>query len=476
MATNTGSVLVVCRPDNQEHVVETLQPATADVPIETVTSVPDAQSAIETTDVICIVSFVEVRDARGNEWVSGIELYEDVAERSANIPFVLISETGNDDIVQMALDAGVSNLVRPWPGARPERDLREAVEQVVTRRRIYTTVDAVTDGNLDVRIDTADLEGVFREIATRINGMIDSIQDDLRRRERVAGDLDSSIQELRSRSEQVAESSEDISDGTRDMTARIEQANSEVSTLSATVEEIAATSDDVAQTSEDAVEAANDGQQSAESAMEAMENIDEAATGVAEDVTTLQERVDEIDEIVELINDIADQTNILALNANIEAARAGKSGDGFAVVANEVKNLATEAQEHAETIEDMLEGVQRDTETTVESLEQATDEIDTGVSEVEATMDALDDIAEKIRAATTGMEEVANATDDQAASTEEVASMMDEIAAMAEDTADEIQAIAGANSEQVAEISQLEQSMRQLVDDRTSQPVELADD
>lgn len=100
-----------------------------------------------------------------------------------------------------------------------------------------------------------------------------------------------------------------------------------------------------------------------------------------------------------------------------------------------------------------------------------------GVSEVEATMDALDDIAEKIREATTGMEEVANATDDQAASTEEVASMMDKIAEMAEDTADEITEIADANSEQVAEISQLEQSMRQLVeDDQTSRTRELADD
>ncbi|QSG05726.1 hypothetical protein HSR121_1382 [Halapricum desulfuricans] len=57
-------------------------------------------------------------------------------------------------------------------GDRPERDLRE----VVTRRRIYSTADAVSDGNLDVRIDTGDLEGDFRDIATRIDGMIDSFR------------------------------------------------------------------------------------------------------------------------------------------------------------------------------------------------------------------------------------------------------------------------------------------------------------
>jgi methyl-accepting chemotaxis protein len=465
MAASTGRVLVVCRPDNEQEVVETLEPATGTVPVETVSSIPEAESALESEQIICIVSFIEVRDERGNEWISGIKFYERVTAREENVPFVLISETGNEDIVETALDAGVSDLVRPWPGERAERDLTEIVEQIVTRRRIFTTVDAVTQGNLDVRIDAANLDGDFSEIATRVNRMIDSIQEDVQRREAVAHDLDGSIQGLRARSEQVADSSSEITDATRDMTTRIEQANDEVSTLSATVEEIASTSDEVAKTSEQAVDAADAGQESAESAMDAMENIDEAATEVAEDVRSLQERVDEIDEIVELINDIADQTNILALNANIEAARAGEAGSGFAVVANEVKNLATEAQEHAETIERMLDGVQEDTETTVESLEEATDEIETGVEEVGSTMDALDEIAETIREATTGIEEVASATDDQAASAAEVANMMDQIAEMAEETADEIREIADANTEQVDEIGQIEQSMRRLVEE-----------
>jgi methyl-accepting chemotaxis protein len=100
-----------------------------------------------------------------------------------------------------------------------------------------------------------------------------------------------------------------------------------------------------------------------------MEQLDTDREEMLAGVENFQTAVDEISEIVAIIDDIAEQTNILALNALIEAARAGDAGDGFAVVANEVKQLAEESQDQAAEIESLVKTVQKDTEQTAATLE-----------------------------------------------------------------------------------------------------------
>jgi len=275
-------------------------------------------------------------------------------------------------------------------------------------------------------------------------------------------EVEESIAEVTSASESVAESSEGISSTAETMADSMQEVTSEVANVSATVEEVASSAEQVSTTSERARERAEGGYETAEEAIDTMSDIDSAAAEVSEDVSDLRGRVDEIDEIVELINDIADQTNLLALNANIEAARAGEEGEGFAVVANEVKNLAEESQEHASTIESMIGGIKSDTEDTVESLDETTEEIDAGIEMVEETMDALDAIVDAIQEAANGIDEVAEAADDQAASTEEVAAMVDEANAKAEEVSAEIQNIAAANEEQAQKVKDIERAVGRL--------------
>lgn len=275
-------------------------------------------------------------------------------------------------------------------------------------------------------------------------------------------DVNDSVSELTEASEGVAESSEEISKTADEMSTSMEQVTSEVANVSATVEEVASSAEQVSAVSSRAKERAQEGYETAEGAIDSMEDIDTAADDVADDVADLRTRVDDIDEIVELINDIADQTNLLALNANIEAARAGEEGEGFAVVANEVKNLAEESQKHASTIESMIDGIKDDTEDTVESLEDTTAEIDEGIDMVEETMQNLEAVVDSIQEAANGIEEVADAADDQAASTEEVAAMVDEANAKAEEVSAEVQNIAAANEEQAQMISDIEGAVERL--------------
>ncbi|WP_084510097.1 globin-coupled sensor protein [Haloplanus natans] len=221
------------------------------------------------------------------------------------------------------------------------------------------------------------------------------------------------------------------SEGTADLSG-------EIADLSATIEEIAATTDDVADTSEEAREAAATGDDAAAGAMAAMERVEAKQTDIGEDVEALVDAIDEVEGIVEVINDIANQTNILALNASIEAARAGEAGDGFAVVANEVKSLAEDTQEQASRVEDIIGEVTERIDDTADSLDEADEAIDHGAARVDETQAALESIVDSVESVATGIEEVAAATDEQAASSSELSNMVDDIAARADEVTDEV--------------------------------------
>jgi len=337
---------------------------------------------------------------------------------------------------------------------RHRHELEDLVEELVR------SMGELEAGNLDARASFTDPDHIEDEFLA----VVDAFNDMSERLQRIVDEIGAQTGELRASAEEIAETTDSITDTAHDQQESLAQVSSEVNEMSATVEEVASITSDVAANAEQSVELAEAGSQSADEAKQAMTEVAAAGEAVMDDVETLQERVVEIDNIVEVINDIAEQTNILALNASIEAARAGQEGEGFAVVANEVKSLAEESQQQATEIESMVEAIQTDTEETVDSLREMNDRVDEGATEVQAAMDNLGEITAGIEETADGITEVSDATDDQAASAEEIASMIDDVVETADEVAADVDDIAERNTDHTARADEIERTLERLTD------------
>ncbi|WP_415383171.1 methyl-accepting chemotaxis protein [Halosimplex sp. TS25] len=332
------------------------------------------------------------------------------------------------------------------------------------------------EGEFRVRVDAESESDAMAQIGESFNEMLENTESAMREiqtfAEEVAEASDGAAagaEEVEQASAGVSESVQEIASGATEQREMLETVSSEMADLSTTVEEVAASAETVAETSHETAEIAEESERTAQRAIDDSREVQSAIDSTVENVEVLHGQMDEIGQIVELIGDIADQTNMLALNANIEAARAGtgagaNSGDGFAVVANEVKQLAEETQASASEIEQLIEETRKQTETTVEEARTAERHVDESVAAVEDVAEAFSQVATNAEETDRGLQEIRTTTDEQAASTEEVVSMVEEAADISRSAADETEGVSAAAEEQAASTSQVSANVRSLGD------------
>jgi methyl-accepting chemotaxis protein len=190
------------------------------------------------------------------------------------------------------------------------------------------------------------------------------------------------------------------------------------------------------------------GRSSMDEASSSLQQISGALNSTATVINTLGQRSQEIGGIVGVITSIADQTNLLALNAAIEAARAGEQGRGFAVVADEVRSLASRTRQATDEISAMIGSIQHETGNAISTMEQGKELMEEGLSRNAKVAAALSQIDEQSRSAGQQFSAITTATQEQSSTATLLSS--------------NLQSIALANSEQREVVSNLAITAREL--------------
>lgn len=302
-------------------------------------------------------------------------------------------------------------------------NLRNSIVDVVNSLRDI----AQKEGDLTKRLKTANKDEIG-DLVYWFNQFVEKLQN-------VVTDIGNSSKPLAT----LADNLNQVTCNTRDTICAQQlsaaDAKSAVDDMTSSVNAVALSASEAAQATIAASTAADDGQRVVNQTVQSIQSLASRVDESAVVIKKLEEDSNQVGVVLDVIKGIAEQTNLLALNAAIEAARAGEQGRGFAVVADEVRTLASRTQQSTEAVQSTIEQLQDAARLAVRVMAKGTEQASASVDEANKAGGSLGAITETISKITAMNDQIAKSTDEQKSVVLSISSNVDEINTRTEDTA-----------------------------------------
>jgi methyl-accepting chemotaxis protein len=289
-----------------------------------------------------------------------------------------------------------------------------------------------------------DIVGAFNHMAANLRNMI--------------GKISGATTQLAAAAEETSSITEETSRGVQAQQAEIDSIASAMNEMTATVQEVARNAADASSAADKADREAKSGALVATEAIGGIDSLVAEVNSASSVIRNLEQESENIGSVLDVIRGIAEQTNLLALNAAIEAARAGEQGRGFAVVADEVRTLASRTQQSTQEIQDMILRLQDGAVNAVKVMEAAQGKAQSSSDLVEKAAESLAMIAGSVSSINDMSAMIASAAEEQSSVAAEMQSNMNNIREVADRSADGAQQTAQA-SEELARLAAEQQAL-----------------
>lgn len=309
---------------------------------------------------------------------------------------------------------------------------------------LLSHVEDAARGDLTVRADVT--TGEIGTVADFFNSIIENLRDIVTQVKQAANQLNTAIGSNEGAIRQLAEAA-------LTQAAQINRTLDAVDNMTYSMQGVAASAEQAATVANHAAHTATTSGQAMDLTVQNILSLRETVAETSRKVRRLGESSQQISRVVSIINQIATQTNLLAINAGIEAARAGEEGQGFAVVAEEIGELAARSATATQEIEYIVENIQRETSEVAKAIEISTTQVVEGTQIVEEAKQSLSQILEVSQQIDFLIKSISTATASQVQTSQRVSQLMQDVALVSKRTSDSSHLVAQ-SLQQTVEISQ----------------------
>ncbi|MCC4797098.1 chemotaxis protein [Enterovibrio norvegicus] len=439
---NTQAILM----DNNATILASVNPSVSLQPATELTPqlTPEALSSLAASTDVSMMNIANVpylfnlHAVEGTPWFLAIAMDERAA-------FASVTSSRIDSlifaIVQVILITGIAILL--------VNKLLRPLSDIIRAMKRLARGDLTARVNVTSRDEISLIANGMNEVAQNLQDIVSGISDATKK-------ISHEVEEVKSKTDENHNVLHHHSQVTQDVVSKIDNMNSTVETVAESASEALSCTQ---KTNTQTVESKQKVKESVTSVNSLLQEI----TDMESDIQNMSENSEKIASVLTVIGDIAEQTNLLALNAAIEAARAGEQGRGFAVVADEVRALASRTQQSTSEINDMLQNLNAGTDNAVKSIENTKRSCLQSVEQtnlVDADLDVMAESVNEINHLNSNITEITNkqnqASHDISKSIHSISEMVEQLNVSGEATLSNVQRLSASNQQLSAAIAKFQ--------------------